>query len=379
MGDDPSAYGRVVAQKLVLEGQMHDNVEKEYVEDEPMVLKAVKTASDEIDSTGGQIENISKNIEHVKGIETYDGTLKSKFVKPEAVGDHDISISEDKTTTDSFLNLKLERDEISRKEALQRLAEDNFKRGIKLFHYPEIVKPDQHIEIFFNRSFSTLKNEPDVMIMGAFNDWKWKSFTAKLSKSHLNGDWWTCHVHVPKEAYKIDFVFNNGEHVYDNNDEQDFCIMMEDGMDVFDFENLLLEEKRREQEEFARQKAEMERRAEEQRRIEAEKIAIEADRTQARDEVAKRRGFLQELMKKAMGSVDGVWYIVPGAFQANDVVRLYYNRSSGPLSHVNDIWIHGGHNGWQDGLSIVSKLIMSKKKDGDWWYAEGMYIIPIFH
>ncbi|KAK6124494.1 hypothetical protein DH2020_041775 [Rehmannia glutinosa] len=293
---------------------------------------------------------------------------------PETVDTGYNSISEDNKKEDNFLKLKLESEEILRKEAVDRLAEDNFKKGNKLFYYPELVKPDQDIEIYFNRSFSTLKNEPDVMIMGAYNGWKWKSFTLKLSKSHLNGDWWSCQVHVPKEAYKIDFVFYNGKDVYENNDKQDFCITVEGGMDVFDFENFLLEEKRREQEEFARQKAERERQAEEQRRIEAEIAANEADRGQAREEAAKRREIVQEIMKKAMSSVDNVWYIEPNAFEGNDMVRLYYNRSSGPLSHANDICIHGGHNGWSDGLFIVSKLIKSEERYGDWWYADGILI-----
>ncbi|KAL3627483.1 Soluble starch synthase 3, chloroplastic/amyloplastic [Castilleja foliolosa] len=295
------------------------------------------------------------------------------------------SMVEDTKKRNNFLKLKLESEEFFLKETLLRLAEENFKKGNKLFHYPEIVKPDQDLEIYFNRSFSTLKNELDVIIMGAYNDWRWKSFTLNLTKTHLNGDWWSCRVHVPKEAYKIDFVFSNGKDVYDNNDKKDFCIAVEGGMDVFGFESFLLEEKWREQEEFARQKAERERRAEEERRVEAERLAIEHDRRQAKEEAAKRRGLVQELMKrtvmsvelmkKAVTSVDGVlvdnvWYIDPSEFEGNDVVRLYYDPSSGPLSQVKEIWIHGGHNGWKDGLSIVSKLIKSKKKLGNWWYAD---------
>ncbi|KAG8385744.1 hypothetical protein BUALT_Bualt03G0077000 [Buddleja alternifolia] len=329
-----SVYGRVIEEKPTniksKEGRLHENIEKEESK-EAMVISKVE------DSASG---------------ETYS------------------RIDEDKKNSDNFLKLRLEREESLRKEVLARLAEDNFKKGNKLFYHPEVVKPDKDIEIFFNRSFTTLKNEPDVMIMGAFNDWKWKSFTLKLSKSHLNGDWWTCQLRVPKEAYKIDFVFYNGEDVYENNEEQDFCIIVEGGMNVFDFENFLLEEKRREQEELMRQKEERERQAEEQRRIEAERIASEADRDQARDEVAKRREKLEELIKEAVMSVDNVWYIQPSEFEGGDTVRLYYNRSSGPLSQAKDIWIHGGHNSWKDGLSIISKLIKSENKDGDWWYAD---------
>ncbi|KAI3456459.1 hypothetical protein Pfo_013122 [Paulownia fortunei] len=371
---DVSLYGRVIDEKQIYtrssEDQWRENIEKEESIEEMVIFKAGKNASDETDLRIDENETVSDTVEQVESSKSVDDFYKRPSVKPNGVDDGYNSTREDKKNGDNFLKLKLEREEILRKDALDRLAEDNFKKGNKLFYYPELVKPDQDIEIFFNRSFSTLKNEPDVMIMGAFNDWKWKAFTIKLSKSCLNGDWWSCQVHVPKEAYKIDFVFYNGKDVYDNNDKQDFCISVEGGMDVFDFENFLLEEKRREQEEVVRQKAERERQAEEQRRIEAERVASEADRAQAREEAAKRRGMLQELMKKAVTSVDNVWYIEPSEFEGNDMVRLYYNRSSGPLSHAKDIWIHGGHNSWKDGLSIVSKLIKSDKNYGDWWYAD---------
>ncbi|KAL0363218.1 UNVERIFIED_CONTAM: Soluble starch synthase 3, chloroplastic/amyloplastic [Sesamum calycinum] len=353
-GADVSVYGREIDLKKISsrsnEAQWRENMKKEGSEEENSISKMGINALVETDSRIDETENTSKSAHQVN-----DGYTSN---------------SKNKRSEDHFLKLKLESEEILRKEALARLAEDNFRKGNKLFYYPELVKPDQDIEIYFNRSFSTLKNEPDIIIMGAFNDWKWKSFTLKLSKSHLSGDWWSCQFHVPKEAYKIDFVFYNGHDVYDNNDKQDFCITVEGGMDVFDFEDFLLEEKRKEQEELVRQKAEKERQAEEQRRIEAERAASEADRAQAREEVEKRKGTLQELMKKAIPSSHSVWYIWPSEFECNDMIKLYYNRSSGPLSDAKDIWLHGGHNGWKDGLSIISKLIKAENKGGDWWYAE---------
>ncbi|KAL9146664.1 hypothetical protein ABFS82_13G124900 [Erythranthe guttata] len=368
---DVSVYGRVIEEKQIYTKSSEDgggeNIEKEESVEEIDISKVGNNASRETDSRN---ETISKTVDKVESINSVDDFHKRPSVKPEGVDEGYNSISEDKKKADNFLKLKLESEEILRKEALDRLASDNFRKGHKLFYYPEIVEPDQDIEIFFNRSFSTLKFEPDVIIMGAFNDWKWKSFAINLSKTQLNGDWWSCKVYVPREAYKIDFVFYNGNDVYENNDEQDFCITVEGGMDGFDFENFLLEEKRKEQEEVMRRKAERERQVEEQRRIEAEIVESEADRAQAKEEVAKRRGMLQELLKDAVTSFVNVWYIEPSEFGANDRVRLYYNRSSGPLSHAKDIWIHGGHNHWKDGLSIVSKLIKSESKDGDWCCAD---------
>ncbi|CAN1811135.1 Soluble starch synthase 3, chloroplastic/amyloplastic [Linum perenne] len=275
----------------------------------------------------------------------------------------------DKAKEEAFLALKLESEENSRRQEIEVLAEKSFSKGEKMFVYPQVVNPDQEVEVFLNRRLSSLYNEPEILAMGAFNDWKWKSFTVRLSKTHLSEDWWSCRIRVPKEAYKIDFVFFNGGDVYDNNDRKDYCVPVEGGMDEFKFEEFLLAEKQRELKRIAEENAEKERRAEELQRMEAEKAAREADRLQAKTETEKRRELLQKVMTKAVRSVENVWFIEPREFKGLDRVRLFYNRSSGPLAHSKDLWIHGGHDNWSDGLSIVQKLAKFERKDGDWWYA----------
>ncbi|CAN7040398.1 unnamed protein product [Brassica oleracea var. botrytis] len=284
------------------------------------------------------------------------------------------------TEVDALLKkeLKVERENLRRKE-IEALAEETLARGDRMFVYPLTAKPDEDIEVFLNITLSTLNKEPDVLIMGAFNDWRWKSFTRRLEKTWINGDWLSCLLHIPKEAYKIDFVFFNGQSVYDNNDSKDFCIDVKNGMDKVEFENFLLEEKWREQEKLAKEEAERERQEEEKRRIEARKAAIEADREQAKAETQKRREMLQQALEKAVVSARNVWYIEPKNFKGEDKVKLYYNKSSGPLANAKEIWIHGGFNSWVDGLSIVEKLVDAELKDdsknGDWWFAE--VIVPV--
>lgn len=315
-----------------------------------------------------------------------DQSINSTMTESPVEGTDIRGISEDQSVNPKFVKkdntivkqkqgnqLNLEMEENLHKQAVERLAEENFLKGNKLFWYPVVVKPDQDIEVFLNRSLSTLNNEPDVVLMGAFNDWKWKSFASKLNKTHLRGDWWSCQVHIPKEAYKMDFVFFNGKDVYDNNDKKDFSITVEGGMGVLEFEDFLLEEKCKELEKLAKEQAEKERKEEEQRRVEAEKAAKEADRAQAKEEVLKKREMLNKLIKRAVKSIDNVWYIEPREFRGEDKVRLFYSRSSGPLINANDLWLHGGHNNWEDGLSIVAKLVRSDRVNGDWWYAEGRY------
>ncbi|KAK6269015.1 hypothetical protein QUC31_013175 [Theobroma cacao] len=346
-------------------GKSNQNVENgrsigKILEDVAELQKNETTLKSDTVSTARDVSSEGKHLDGTKTDETV--TIK------------DESVESDEKTIEDTLKLKLEMEANLRKQEIEGLAEENFSRGNKVFVYPQSIKPDEDIEVFLNRSFSTLANESDILIMGAFNDWRWRSFTVRLKKTHLNGDWWSCQIHVPKEAYKMDFVFFNGQNFYDNNDTKDFCIPVEGGMDVFSFEDFLLEEKRRELEKLAKERAEKERQEEEKKRIEAEKAASEADRAQARVETERRREFLQQLMKKAASSVDNIWFIEPREFKGGDKVKLHYNKSSGPLAHANELWIHGGHNNWNDGLTIIEKLVRSERESGDWRYAE--VVIP---
>ncbi|KAG5011257.1 hypothetical protein JHK87_019772 [Glycine soja] len=297
---------------------------------------------------------------------TYNEVTGETIVEETNDDDDDDIIKEEAS---QLLQLKLK--ERLRRLEIERIAQENLSLRNKLFVYPPVVEPGQDIEVFLNRSVSTLCNEPNVLIKGAFNDWRWKFFTIVLNKTHLlNGDWWSCQLHVPREAYKVDFVFYNGQNVYDNNDRRDFSIPVDGGMDVFGFEDFLLEEKRRELERLAKEQAEKEEQEKEKRKMEAEKAAIEEDRSLARVEVERKREVLRQLTKNAVKSIDNVWYIEPSEFEGKDLVRLYYNRTSGPLAQTQEVWIHGGHNNWMDKLSIVERLVKTGSKHGDWWHAD---------
>ncbi|KAK9151761.1 hypothetical protein Syun_010070 [Stephania yunnanensis] len=304
--------------------------------------------------------------ERVTSFENYVDTSEIELEKLEISGAIDAE--------ESFIKPKVEIDARAGKQLLESLAEENVARKNKVFVYPQVVKPGEEIEVFLDRSVSNLKNESEVFIMGAFNDWRWKSFTIKLNKTDLKGDWWSCHVYVPLEAYKMDFAFFNGGSVYENNDKEDYCVLVEGGMDAFAFEDFLLEEKHRELQKLAADQAEREKQEEERQRIEAEKAAAELDRQKARLEVEKRRAKLQGAVKEAVRFVDNVWHFEPSAFKGEDLVRLYYNRSSGPLANASEIWIHGGHNSWSDDISFSGRLVRDERKDGEWWYAH--VIVP---
>ncbi|KAF0892509.1 hypothetical protein E2562_016815 [Oryza meyeriana var. granulata] len=253
---------------------------------------------------------------------------------------------------------------------LEELAEENYSAGKKCFVFPEVVKAGSVIDLYMNRSMSALANEPDILIKGAFNGWRWKFFSEKLHKSELRGDWWCCKLHIPKQAYRLDFVFFNGDTIYENNNYNDFVLQIESDMDEHSFEDFLVEEKQRELERLAAEEAERKRLAEEERRKEEERAAVEADRAQARAQVEMNKNKLQNVLNSASRCADNLWYIEPHTYKAGDRVKLFYNRSSRPLMHNTEIWMHGGYNNWSDGLSIAERLVKSYEKDGDWWYSD---------
>lgn len=261
---------------------------------------------------------------------------------------------------------------------LQELADENYSIGNNCFVFPEVVKADSMIDLYLNRSMSALASESNVFVKGAFNGWRWNAFTETMHKSELRGDWWCCKLYIPKQAYRLDFVFFNGDTVYENNNHNDFFLEIESDIDEHSFEDFLVEEKQKELERLAAEEAERKRQAEEERRRAEERAAMEADRAQAKSEVEMKKEKLRQMLSSASRYTDNLWYIEPNTYRAGDRVRLYYHRSSRPLMHNTEIWMHGGYNNWIDGLSIAERLVKSHEKEGDWWYAEGRYIYS-FH
>ncbi|KAG8046694.1 hypothetical protein GUJ93_ZPchr0008g14009 [Zizania palustris] len=256
------------------------------------------------------------------------------------------------------------------RKMLQELADQNCSMGNKLFVFPEVVKANSTFDLYLNRNMSALANEPDVHIKGAFNSWRWRTFTERLHKSELGGDWWSCKLQIPKQAYRLDFVFFNGRLVYENNDNNDFVLQIESTMDEDSFDDFLVEEKQRELERLAIEEAERRRHAEEQQWMEKERAADQATRAEAKKEVELKKNKLQNMLRLARTHVDNLWHVESSTYGQGDTVRLYYNRSSRPLVHSTEIWMHGGCNSWTDGLSIVERLVECDDKDGDWWYAD---------
>ncbi|KAF8662489.1 hypothetical protein HU200_056079 [Digitaria exilis] len=272
---------------------------------------------------------------------------------------------EEEDETSVFVDQVLQR-------TLQGLAEKNYSLGSKTFVFPEVLKADSTVDLYFNRDLSALAKEPNILIKGAFNGWKWSFFTEKLHMSELEGEWWCCKLYIPKQAYRLDFVFFNNDTVYENNENNDFMIQIESTMDEHLFEDFLVEEKQRELEKLAIEEAERRRHAEKQQRMEEKRAEHEADKAQANAEVEMKKNKLRNVLGLARPSIDSLWYIEPVTTGQGAAVRLYYNRNARPLVQSSEIWMHGGYNNWIDGLSVSERLVHLDDKENDWWYADDM-------
>ncbi|KAI5078701.1 hypothetical protein GOP47_0006372 [Adiantum capillus-veneris] len=237
----------------------------------------------------------------------------------------------------------------------------------KFFFYPEIPKAGDEAKLFFNRAASTLSQESILKVRGAYNDWRWRSFEMDLSLTSFSGDWWACKLQVPKEAYKIDFVFHNGGSLYENNGYKDFSVSVENGLQKVDFEDFLIEEERKEFERIAAEKALEEKQIAEERRMAEKEASKKADRHEALKRVNEQRERTSRVLQKAVKHVEGLWYFEPSEFQGGDTVKLFYNRSNRNLAFSKELWMHGGYNNWHDMVSMVGKLTFHSAEGGDWW------------
>ncbi|KAL2641893.1 hypothetical protein R1flu_009480 [Riccia fluitans] len=267
------------------------------------------------------------------------------------------------------------KEELRSSEILKQAVRQAYLKN-KIFYFPTPAFAGRELEIYMNRRITALVGQPRIFIAGAFNEWRWKPFTTELSKTDLpgdpkeTGDWWVCKIQVPQEAYKVDFIFYDGQSIYENNDQTDFYIMVEGGMSKVEFEYFLLEEKAQEACRLKEEDAERERVETQRRELEEQKAGEEADRAQAKNLVNEERDKARVSLQKAVERADGVWFTQPPEFGGGSVVDLFYNRASGPLAHSEQVWIHGGYNNWKEMASIVEELVLDNKIGGDWWVAK---------
>ncbi|ONM63014.1 dull endosperm1 [Zea mays] len=251
---------------------------------------------------------------------------------------------------------------------LQELAEKNYSLGNKLFTYPDVLKADSTIDLYFNRDLSAVANEPDVLIKGAFNGWKWRFFTEIWMHGGYNNwidglsfaerlvhhhdkdcDWWFVDVVVPERTYVLDWVFADGPpgsaRNYDNNGGHDFHATLPNNMTE---EEYWMEEEQR-----------IYTRLQQERREREEAIKRKAERN------AKMKAEMKEkTMRMFLVSQKHIVYTEPLEIHAGTTIDVLYNPSNTVLTGKPEVWFRCSFNRWMYPGGVLPPQKMVQAENG---------------
>ncbi|PNW82516.1 hypothetical protein CHLRE_06g282000v5 [Chlamydomonas reinhardtii] len=125
-----------------------------------------------------------------------------------------------------------------RADEKKKLAQDLVKaverRKVRhvLYTVPEVVEAGEEVTIYYNPRDTPLNGRQQLYLMGGWNRWTHKrSFgPVAMHPPEAGGEHWQATVMVPKDAYKMDFVFADvagGDGTYDNRGGFDYHLPVE--------------------------------------------------------------------------------------------------------------------------------------------------------
>ena len=224
--------------------------------------------------------------------------------------------------------------------------------------------------LYFNRSQSeALRDRPRLQVQARFNNWELEPAGDAPDRLEMIAcgvsDFWRVLFTVPVEAYEFNFIFSDGEGLYDNNATQNYCMPVEGAMTKALWidtaperaETVFLARKEAEQVAAAQAAAEM------------ETAALAADKQRAQEMVGEIKACYEEWSKADDALLPPtVWRTTANTATS---VTLMYNAaaSSSSLAGVTVgegevLTLKMGHNGWKGACDVAMK-----KKDGSWWEA----------
>lgn len=234
--------------------------------------------------------------------------------------------------------------------------------------------------LYYNKAASAvLSQASNVELYAKFNNWELgagdEELRIDMSSSGV-ADFFKADFVVPKDAYELNFIFNDKEGTFDNNDMQNYALPIEGEMTAERWIDLAPE---RAEAEYLR--------AKEQRRVEAERAekereasALEMDGHKARDKVEYIKAEHQNLQAGA-GTYDA---LVAKATTSRGVqkMKISYNKAITVLAGAENepegpgVVLRVGHNGWQDVVDVPLKnTATASKKAGDW--LEAIVDVPL--
>ncbi|KAI7836090.1 hypothetical protein COHA_010018 [Chlorella ohadii] len=251
------------------------------------------------------------------------------------------------------------------------------------FSVPEKPVAGAPVVIYFNRSQSEpLQHANRLQLHPKYNCWEVAAEEGDRVDMNHEGrinraegvDYYRTQLVVPKDAYELNFVFSNGDGLYDNNGTQNYVLPVAGPMT----RDLWLD--------TAPERAEaawQAKKAEEARlKVEAAAAALRAkedeDRRKAADAVAEIKAQYENWREGAGTSLEGRWKMVPVKAQAGASVILQYNRLGGPIKGFDipleqALTLRVGHNAWKGARDIQLKRVPTVKADEEWWEA----LVPI--
>ncbi|EFN55259.1 hypothetical protein CHLNCDRAFT_134595 [Chlorella variabilis] len=225
------------------------------------------------------------------------------------------------------------------------------------FTVPEKPVAGAQCVVYFNRSQSEpLMHQGRLQMHPKYNTWEVAAPEGDRVDMPHEGrinrgegvDYYSARVTIPDNAFEMNFVFSNGDGVFDNNSSQNYLVPVTGPMTRDMWIDTAPE---RAEAAWKLQKEEEERKA-----AEAAAAALaakeEADQRKAEDVVGELKREYAAWQKGAAKQELGRWRMLPAMAQPGSVVKLQYNRLGGPLASFDvpqdqNLTLKIGHNNWK--------------------------------
>lgn len=96
-----------------------------------------------------------------------------------------------------------------------------------LFTDPEIPVAGKDVKIYYNPNNTTLNGSTDIHLTLGFNRWRHPKAVGPVEMEPTSGDHYEAAIHIPKDAYALDFVFSNSDGLYDNRGGLDYNVAVQ--------------------------------------------------------------------------------------------------------------------------------------------------------
>lgn len=252
---------------------------------------------------------------------------------------------------------------------------------------------------YYNKAQSeVLRQSPRIQLQARFNNWELEPAgdapdrldmvaAAEGAPRGDGSDFYSVSFTIPTEAYEFNFIFSDGEGVFDNNNTQNYTLPVEGPVTRESWIDTAPE--RAEAAYLARKEAE--RVAAEKAAAERETAALAADAQRAENTINELKSSYTNLREGALDLTSQQQKVrisssATGIATAGSKITLMYNRTSpgGALSSIpipadQNLTLKIGHNGWKSPQDIemqrapASASAASTKSTSDstaeWWQA----------